>query len=61
MNTLLQWFVTSSVLILAVLALRRLLGGRISPRVKYALWGWCCCGCWYPSRFPCPTCPQRRT
>ena len=38
MNTLLQWFVTSSVLILAVLALRRLLGGRISPRVKYALW-----------------------
>ena len=39
MNTLLQWFVTSSVLILAVLALRRLLGGRISPRVKYALWG----------------------
>lgn len=38
MNTLLQWFVTSSVLILAVLILRRLLGGRISPRVKYALW-----------------------
>ena len=36
MNTLLQWFVTSSVLILAVLALRRLLGGRISPRVKYS-------------------------
>lgn len=39
MTTLLQWFVTSSVLILAVLILRRLLGGRISPRVKYALWG----------------------
>lgn len=38
MNTLLQWFVTSSVLILAVLILRRLLGGRISPRVQYALW-----------------------
>ncbi len=38
MNILLQWFVTSSVLILAVLILRRLLGGRISPRVKYALW-----------------------
>lgn len=38
MTTLLQWFFTSSVLILAVLALRRLLGGRISPRVKYALW-----------------------
>lgn len=38
MNTLLQWFVTSSVLILAVLILRRLLGGCISPRVKYALW-----------------------
>lgn len=38
MNILLQWFVTSSVLILAVLFLRRLLGRRISPRVKYALW-----------------------
>ena len=38
MTMLLQWFVTSSVLILAVLLLRRLLGGRISPRVKYALW-----------------------
>lgn len=39
MNTLLQWFVTSSVLIVAVLILRRLLGRRISPRVRYALWG----------------------
>lgn len=39
MNTLLQWFVTSSVLIAAVLILRRLLGRRISPRVRYALWG----------------------
>ena len=39
MNTLLQWFVTSSVLVAAVLLLRRLLGRRISPRVRYALWG----------------------
>lgn len=38
MTTLLLWFVTSSVLILAVLILRRLLGSRISPRMKYALW-----------------------
>ena len=29
---------TSSVLILAVALLRRLLGNRIDPRVQYALW-----------------------
>ena len=34
MNTLLQWFVTSSVLILSVLALRRLLGG-LEPEQAY--------------------------
>lgn len=35
---MLAWFVTSSVLILAVVALRYALRGRISLRVQYALW-----------------------
>ena len=57
MNTLLQWFVTSSVLILAVLALRRLLGGRISPRVKYALWGVVLLRLLLPCQIPMPNLP----
>lgn len=57
MNTLLQWFVTSSVLILAVLALRRLLGGRISPRVKYALWGVVLLRLLLPFQIPMPNLP----
>lgn len=57
MNTLLQWFVTASVLILAVLALRRLLGGRISPRVKYALWGVVLLRLLLPFQIPMPNLP----
>lgn len=57
MNTLLQWFVTSSVLILAVLALRRLLGGRISPRVKYALWAVVLLRLLVPFQIPMPNLP----
>lgn len=57
MNTLLQWFVTSSVLILAVLVLRRLLGGRISPRVKYALWGVVLLRLLVPFQIPMPNLP----
>lgn len=57
MNTLLQWFVTSSVLILAVLALRRLLGGRISPRVKYALWAVVLVRLLVPFQLPTPHLP----
>ena len=36
---MLEWIVTSSLLILVVLALRRLLRSRLSGRVRYALWG----------------------
>lgn len=36
---------TSSVLILALLALRRVFRKALSRRAQYALWGWCCCGC----------------
>lgn len=57
MNTLLQWFVTSSVLILAVLALRRLLGSRISPRVQYALWGVVLIRLLVPFQIPLPNLP----
>ena len=35
---LLEWVATASLLILAVLALRALLGKRISAGLKYALW-----------------------
>ena len=35
---MIEWAVTSSVLILAVVALRRLLMGRISLRLQYGLW-----------------------
>ena len=35
---MIEWAVTSSVLILVVLALRRCLMGKISPRLQYALW-----------------------
>lgn len=34
-----EWIVTSSVLIVVVVALRYLLRGRISLRLQYALWG----------------------
>ncbi len=39
MTLLIQWAVTSSVLILIVLAVRFLLRDRLSARLKYALWG----------------------
>ena len=35
---MLEWIVSSSVLILAVVVLRRVLRGRISPRLQYAVW-----------------------
>nr|WP_242834017.1 M56 family metallopeptidase [Desulfitobacterium hafniense] len=38
METMLEVIITSSVLILMVVALRRLLRGRISSRLQYALW-----------------------
>ncbi|WP_409969893.1 M56 family metallopeptidase [Bengtsoniella intestinalis] len=34
-----QWILSSSVLIVCIVALRRLLRGRITQRVQYALWG----------------------
>ena len=39
MTLLIPWAVTSSVLILIVLAARFLLKGRLSARLRYALWG----------------------
>ena len=33
-----EWIVSSSVLIVAVLLIRRLLRGKVSPRIQYALW-----------------------
>lgn len=39
MNLLLEWALTSSVLIVVVLALRVLLRGRVSLRLQYAMWG----------------------
>lgn len=37
-KTVLEWIVSSSVLILAAALLRRLLRGKISPRLQYAVW-----------------------
>ena len=37
--TLLHWILSASGLILVVLALRALLGRRISAAMRYALWG----------------------
>ena len=37
-KAVLEWIVSSSVLILAVVVLRRVLRGRISPRLQYAVW-----------------------
>ncbi len=42
---------TSSALILVLLALRRLFRKVLSGRAQYALWGWCCCGCWFRPAF----------
>ena len=39
MKLLTEWAVTSGVLILIVLAARCLLKGRLSARLRYALWG----------------------
>ncbi len=39
MNLLVQWAITSSILILIVLAVRRLFRDRLSARLRYALWG----------------------
>ena len=36
---MIEWIVTSSALILLVLALRALIRDRVSPRLRYALWG----------------------
>ena len=33
-----EWIISSSALILAVVLLRRVLRGRLSPRLQYALW-----------------------
>ena len=38
MTDMIAWMVSSSVLILLVMVLRRLLRGRISLRLQYALW-----------------------
>ena len=55
MKLIIQWAITSSVLILIVLAARFFLKDRLSARLKYALWGvWSFCGCWCPSRWNCP-------
>ena len=43
--TLLHWILSASGLILVVLALRALLGRRISAAMRYALWAWYSCGC----------------
>ena len=36
---MIEWIVTSSALIVLVLLLRALVKGRVSPRLRYALWG----------------------
>lgn len=36
---MIEWFVTSSALILLVLILRRLVRDRVNPRLRYGLWG----------------------
>ena len=36
---MIEWIVTSSALILLVLLLRLLVRDRVSPRLRYALWG----------------------
>ena len=33
-----EWIISSSALLLAVVLLRRVLRGRLSPRLQYALW-----------------------
>ena len=35
---MMEWILSASVLAAAVIALRYALGGRISPRIQYALW-----------------------
>ena len=36
---MINWIITSSILIVGVIILRRILRGRISLRLQYALWG----------------------
>ena len=48
---MIEWIVSSCVLILVIVLLRRLFMGRISSRLRYALW-LCCCGCLFRSA-PC--------
>ena len=36
---MIDWMVTSSALILLVAALRAVVKGRVSPRLRYAAWG----------------------
>ena len=38
-KVMIEWFVTSSALILLVLILRRLVRDRVNPRLRYGLWG----------------------
>ena len=40
-----QWIVSSSVLILVVIALRYVLRGKLSLRMQYACGCWCLCAC----------------
>lgn len=42
---MLEWILSSCVLILAVVGLRYLLRGRLSLRLQYAMWLIVCCGC----------------
>ena len=49
-----EWAVTSSVLILVVLALRQCLKGKISLRLQMDCGRWCWCGCSSPSAWATP-------
>ena len=42
---MLEWILSSCVLILAVVGLRYLLRGRLSLRLQYAMCSSFCCGC----------------
>lgn len=54
MNLLLEWALTSSVLIVVVLALRVLLRGRVSLRLQYAMWAAVLARLLFPFQLPLP-------
>lgn len=54
MNLLLEWALTSSVLIVVVLALRVLLRGRVSLRLQYAMWAVVLARLLFPFQLPLP-------